>query len=82
MNWSNYKEGLAALFEQGGLTLWAILFASILLWILIVERYWVHWRQLPGMHEQLLTQWRNERASVADSLVIRRVPILRKHRPG
>ena len=73
MNWSNYKEGLAALFEQGGLTLWAILFASILLWILIIERYWFHWRQLPYMRSQLLKQWKTDKPGIAEGLIIRRV---------
>ena len=73
MNWANYKEGLAALFEQGGLTLWAILFASILLWILIAERYWFHWRQLPYLRGQLLQQWKTDKPNIAAGLVIRRV---------
>ncbi len=57
MNWTSYKEGLAALFEQGGVTLWAILFASILLWILIFERYWSHWQQLPRFQRELADEW-------------------------
>ena len=73
MNWSNYKEGLSALFEQGGMTLWAILFASILLWILIVERYWFHWRQLPHLRGQLLAQWKTDKPTLAEGLIIRRV---------
>jgi len=55
-------EGMAALFEQGGVTLWAILFASILLWILIIERYWAHLRELPGRRAELFEEWKNRRA--------------------
>lgn len=73
MNWSDYTDGISALFEQGGLTLWAILLASILLWILIAERYWFHWRQLPGIRAQLLKEWHENRPKVAEGLVLRRV---------
>lgn len=62
MEWINYTEGMSALFEQGGLTLWAILCASILLWILIIERYWAHFRELPGVRARLLEEWQNRRA--------------------
>ena len=57
MSWTNYTDGLATLFEQGGLILWAILFASILLWILIIERYWYHRSQLPMFRHDLRQQW-------------------------
>ena len=57
MSWVSYKEGLSALFEQGGVTLWAILFASILLWILIFERYWSHWQVLPAFRTRLANEW-------------------------
>ena len=60
MNWASYQDGLSNLFDKGGVTLWAILAASMLLWILIIERYWAHWQQLPGirkrLHEDFLTQ--------------------------
>jgi len=55
-------EGMSALFEQGGVTLWAILFASVLLWILIIERYWAHLRELPGLRAELHEEWKNRRA--------------------
>ena len=61
MGWTNYMEGMSVLFEQGGVTLWAILFASILLWILIIERYWAHLRELPGLRAELREQWKNRR---------------------
>ena len=76
MNWTNYKDGLASLFEQGGTTLWAILIASILLWILIVERYWYHRYELPARRRQLLDDWRKQRGLVADSLLFRRIEAL------
>ena len=62
MVWANYIEGLSALFEQGGLTLWAILFASFLMWLLIVERYWSHFRELPAMRTRLFAEWKERKA--------------------
>ena len=62
MNWASYKEGLSALFEQGGVTLWAILAASILMWILIFERYYAHWRILPEFRADLFKEWHRRKA--------------------
>jgi biopolymer transport protein ExbB len=76
MNWSSYKDALSTLFEQGGITLWFILFASILLWILILERYWFHWRELPGLRHDLLRTWRAERPSIPEGLMVRRIDAL------
>ncbi len=64
MNWADYKDGIAALFEQGGSTLVAILIASILLWVFIAERYWFHWRQLPTLRGQLRDEWLQSRPTI------------------
>ncbi len=71
--WNNYVDGVSALFEQGGYTLWAILFASLLLWVLIAERYWFHWRQMPGLQDRLREEWRAHRSRLPDALVLRRI---------
>ena len=76
MNWSNYKDSLSTLFEQGGITLWFILGASILLWILILERYWFHWRELPGLRRELLARWHEQRPSIPEGLLVRRIDAL------
>jgi biopolymer transport protein ExbB len=76
MHWTDLKDGLASLFEQGGATLWAILFASILLWILILERYWFHWRELPALRDAMLEGFIAQRASLRKSLVLRRIEAL------
>ncbi|MBT8083759.1 MAG: MotA/TolQ/ExbB proton channel family protein [Woeseia sp.] len=78
MNWTDVQDGFSGLFEQGGMTLWAILFASILLWILIVERYWFHWRELPDIRARLLNDWRTGRQSVEDAMGLRRMEALVK----
>jgi biopolymer transport protein ExbB len=57
VSWINYTDGLATLFDQGGAILWAILFASILLWFLILERYWFHWSLLPTYRDGLHKEW-------------------------
>ena len=78
MDWTNYTDGLAALFEQGGLILWAILAASIYMWILLVERYWFHWVQMPGLRKELYEEWLAQPAGLANSLTFRRIEILVK----
>ena len=67
---------MASLFEQGGMTLWAILFASILLWILIIERYWFHWREMPKIRSRLYQDWVEQRETVAALLKFRRIEAL------
>lgn len=52
-------EKVLAFFEQGGGLLWVILFVSVLMWTLILERYWFLLFQLPRLHAQLLNSWRN-----------------------
>ena len=76
MTWIDLKDGLASLFEQGGLTLWAILVASILLWILIIERYWFHYRELPTLKKNILEVFRSHRASLEKASVMRRIDAL------
>jgi len=49
------------LLESGGTVLWLILFASLLMWTLIIERYlfvyWVHPRQV----ESVIAEWQARR---------------------
>ena len=76
MNWVNYTDGLATLFEQGGTTLWAILFASLLLWYLLIERYWFHWLRLPGFCDELRDDWSTRPKNLAPSQQFRRIQAL------
>ena len=76
MDWTNYTDGLASLFEQGGLILWAILFASIYMWILLVERYWFHWNQLPELRKRLYEDWLSQPANLGPSQTFRRIETL------
>lgn len=76
MNWSDYSDGLATLFDQGGMVLWAILFASLLLWLLILERYWFHWQLLPRFRQQLWEQWNAQASVLTSALTMRRIHAL------
>ncbi len=76
MNWTNYSDGLAVLFEQGGLILWAILFTSLLLWLLILERYWFHWTLLPPLRDRLRAQWQAGSHDLTHGLSFRRIEAL------
>jgi biopolymer transport protein ExbB len=76
VNWDSYADGLATLFEQGGLILWAILFSSLLLWFLIVERYWFYWSQMPVFRGKLRRDWDAQPANLAPALEYRRIEAL------
>ena len=58
------------------MTLWAILFASMLLWILIVERYWAHWQQLPLLRKKLHRQFLSECETLVGPFELRRIKAL------
>ena len=71
MNWINYTEGLSALFEQGGLILYAILASSFLLWALLIERYWFHVTQMPVIREHLRQQWKEMPEQISSAVEFR-----------
>jgi len=76
MNWLDYRYALAALFDQGGLTLWAILVVSILLWSLIIERYYFHRFELPGLRQTLRHEWLASTHDVSNRAVMHRLRAL------
>lgn len=53
-----WQAGLAEFFDQGGRLLWVILAVSTLMWGLIAERYWFHWREARPARTRLLRAWR------------------------
>ncbi len=57
---------LAAFFERGGTTLFALLAVAVLMWSLILERYWFFWRIFPGRLRAFQGEWaaRAERRSL------------------
>ncbi len=44
-------------FESGGSVLWAILFATILMWTFIIERAWFFWLDLPREVDAVKKAW-------------------------
>lgn len=56
-------EKVLSFFDQGGGLLWAILVVSVLMWTLILERYWFFYFQLPRLQAELLDYWQNRSAS-------------------
>ncbi len=76
MDWTNYTDGLAALFEQGGLILWAILVTSIYMWILLVERYWFFRNQMPGLRKELYEDWLHQPTDLSPTQTFRRIEAL------
>lgn len=67
---------MGALFDQGGYTLWAILMSAFLMWILICERYWFHWRQLPGLKDKLKQEWIDHRDTLTEVMMFRKIQAL------
>ncbi len=57
-------ERVFSFFDQGGHLLWAILFMSLLMWMLILERYWFFYFQLPRLQADLLSYWRKRDVTV------------------
>ena len=55
-------DQLLTLFEQGGLVLWVIFGASILMWLFIFERYSFYLFKLPGLRRQLVQQWKSSQS--------------------
>ncbi|MEH6344741.1 MAG: MotA/TolQ/ExbB proton channel family protein [Bermanella sp.] len=45
--------------ESGGLVLYGILIVSLVLWILILDRYWFFHRQAGQMCQQYLSRWKS-----------------------
>ena len=76
MSWISYTDGLRTLFEQGGLTLWAILFASLLLWLLLAERYWYFFIVMPSLRARLFEEWRAQPRDLRPALAYRRIAAL------
>jgi len=62
MSLADLQAGLAEFFDNGGYLLWVILGLSALMWSLIAERYWFHWRELRNLLEASVAGWRDSPA--------------------
>ena len=51
--------------DSGGFVLWLILLVSIVLWTLVIDRFWMLYRQFPHISQHYLKRWqcRHERRS-------------------
>jgi biopolymer transport protein ExbB len=82
---------LRSFFEAGGWVLWPILAATILMWMLIIERWWYMFFIYPGRRDALVETWnkrpdttswyarriREQRISELDIEVNRSVPMIK-----
>jgi len=61
----NLLESIRGFIELGGDVLWAILVVLLLMWTLIIERYWYLFRIFPGRRRAAIEEWevRDDRRS-------------------
>jgi len=50
---------LREFFEAGGPVLWGILLVTMIMWTLIIERFWYFKNLMPALSEKALNQWSN-----------------------
>jgi biopolymer transport protein ExbB len=53
----NLLESIRGFIELGGDVLWAILAVLLVMWTLIIERYWYLWRVFPRERRSALEAW-------------------------
>lgn len=84
----DYYEHFLKFLDRGGPVILAILVASVLMWALIIERYWFLYRILPGKAKDVQTEWnaRGDRSSwyahrIREQLVAQVVQSLQQNLP-
>ncbi len=55
---TNFLEAIRGFLELGGDVLWAIMAVLLVMWTLIIERFWYIFRVLPRRRRELLDEWR------------------------
>ena len=55
---ANFFDAIRGFIELGGDVLWAIMAVLLMMWTLIIERYWYFFRVLPGRRREILAAWR------------------------
>lgn len=53
----NFLESIRGFIELGGNVLWAIMAVLLVMWTLIIERYWFLFRVLPRERRDLVERW-------------------------
>jgi biopolymer transport protein ExbB len=56
---TNFFEAIRGFIELGGDVLWAIMAVLLVMWTLIIERYWYFFRVLPSRRRAILEEWRS-----------------------
>ncbi|NCO18711.1 MAG: MotA/TolQ/ExbB proton channel family protein [Gammaproteobacteria bacterium] len=54
----NLLESIRGFIELGGNVLWAIMLVLLMMWTLIIERYWYIFRNLPAQRRDVIEMWR------------------------
>ncbi len=55
---TNFIDAIRGLMELGGDVLWAIMAVLLVMWTLIIERFWYFYRVLPSRRSAILAEWR------------------------
>lgn len=55
---SNFLEAIRGFIELGGDVLWAIMAVLLVMWTLIIERFWYFYRVLPSRRRAVVAEWR------------------------
>ncbi|MGB0515120.1 MAG: MotA/TolQ/ExbB proton channel family protein, partial [Wenzhouxiangellaceae bacterium] len=53
----NLLDSIRGFIELGGDVLWAIMAVLLVMWTLIVERYWFIFRSLPALRQEVIDEW-------------------------
>lgn len=56
---ANFFDSIRGFIELGGGVLWAIFAVLLMMWTLILERYWYYFRILPSRRKDILDRWRD-----------------------
>lgn len=55
---TSFFEAIRGFIELGGDVLWAIMAVLLVMWTLILERYWYFFRVLPTRRREVVAAWR------------------------
>jgi biopolymer transport protein ExbB len=54
---TNFFEAILGFIELGGNVLWAIMAVLLMMWTLIIERFWYFFQVLPEKRQDILAEW-------------------------
>lgn len=54
---TNFFDSILGFIELGGNVLWAIMAVLLMMWTLIIERFWYFFRVLPEKRQDILAEW-------------------------